>query len=101
MRKWLARLPKNCAVFAANDEVALEVVQACRSVGRRIPGDLTLLGVDDIDAYCLAGEPRISSVRIDFELAGFKACELRTGLWRRLRAPDGCPPRLDKRARTP
>lgn len=76
LRKWLAGLPEKCAIFAVNDEVAREVATAARKIGRKMPTDLTVIGVDNYEKYCQQGSPTLSSVRIDFELAGFKACEL-------------------------
>ena len=76
LRDWVAHLPKKTAVFAINDETAREVAVACAAAGRRIPSDLIILGVDDCADYCESPEPKLSSIRIDFELSGFKACEL-------------------------
>ena len=35
------------AVFAASDEMAIGVVQAVRAAGLRVPGDLSVIGIDD------------------------------------------------------
>ena len=43
---WVSALPPKCAVFAVNDDTAVEVMSACEKAGRKIPSDLTLLGVD-------------------------------------------------------
>ena len=73
---WIARLPPQCAVFAVNDNTAAEVVTACAKVGRRIPSDMTLLGVDNIERICEKSTPRLSSIQVDFELAGYHAAKL-------------------------
>jgi DNA-binding LacI/PurR family transcriptional regulator len=36
------------AVFASNDQMALGVLHAAHSLGRRVPEDLSVIGVDDI-----------------------------------------------------
>ena len=74
--KWLTALPRKCAVFAMNDDSAMEVVAAARSVGRRIPQDITLLGVDNDVSICEASRPTISSIQMDFENAGFLAARM-------------------------
>ena len=73
---WVAKLPRRCAVFAVNDNTAAEVVAACRACGRRIPADMTLLGVDNLESVCEKGEPYISSVQVDFERAGYRAANM-------------------------
>ena len=73
---WTARLPRRTAVFATNDDTAAEVAAAARAAGRRIPRDLALLGVDNNVAVCEASRPRISSVQVDFERAGYMAAKM-------------------------
>ena len=73
---WIALLPPKCAIFAVNDDTAAEVVTACRKAGRRIPSDLTLLGVDNLEKLCENLNPRLSSIQVDFELAGYHAATL-------------------------
>lgn len=76
LAEWVARLPPKCAVFAVNDNTAAEVVAACVKVGRRIPSDMTLLGVDNLENVCEQSSPSISSIQVDFELAGYHAAKL-------------------------
>ena len=73
---WVGSLPRRCAVFAVNDDAAAEVVAAARATGRRIPHDLTLLGVDNDESLCESSNPSISSIQMDFENAGFLAARL-------------------------
>lgn len=76
LAEWTGRLPPKAAVFAVNDDMAAEVVAACRSCGKRIPSDMTLLGVDNLESVCEGAEPRISSIQIDFERAGYCAARM-------------------------
>lgn len=73
---WVTALPPKCAVFAVNDDTAVEVMSACEKAGRKIPSDLTLLGVDNVEGLCEKLSPRLSSVQVDSELAGYRAAEL-------------------------
>jgi len=75
LARWIARLPNRCAVFAVNDDVAREVVGASRDAGRRIPAEITLVGVDN-QVFCSSPELMISSIQIDFERAGYRAVKM-------------------------
>lgn len=74
---WVAALPPNCAVFAVNDSTAQEVRRAFAAASRSVPRTAWLVGAD---AYAdLQGEEcdkDVSSVKIDFELAGFMAAKV-------------------------
>lgn len=76
MAGWVAQLPTKCAVFAVNDDTAAEVIAACAKAKRRIPSDMTLLGVDNVEKLCERSVPRLSSVQVDSELAGYHAAKL-------------------------
>ena len=74
---WAAALPPYCAVFAVNDLAADETARALRAAGRSIPRTATLVGADALDVSPNDGrDPSLSSVRIDFELAGYLAARL-------------------------
>lgn len=55
------------AVAAFNDLVALAVLAACREKGVAVPGDLAIIGVDDIDAASMAG-PALTTIAIDLTI---------------------------------
>ncbi len=44
----LAKLPDATAVFAANDNMALGLLRALSEQGRSVPGDISVVGFDDI-----------------------------------------------------
>ncbi|MCW8220517.1 LacI family DNA-binding transcriptional regulator, partial [Streptomyces griseolus] len=50
----LGRIPEVTAVFAASDEMAFGVIRALHELGRRVPQDISVIGVDDIALaeYC-------------------------------------------------
>ena len=76
LRKWLRKLPKPCAILAANDEMASIVAVACSMEGLHIPKDVSLLGIDDNITICRNSNPELSSVRPNFMLGANIAAQL-------------------------
>jgi DNA-binding LacI/PurR family transcriptional regulator len=68
------------AVFVANDQMALGVLRALWEAGRSVPGDVSVVGFDDIpEAEFLV--PPLTTVRQDFTAVGHRALEvLRTAI---------------------
>ena len=65
----LARMPEVTAVFVSSDEMAFGVVRALVESGRRVPEDVSVVGMDDI-ALARFGSPPLTTVRQPFgELA--------------------------------
>jgi LacI family transcriptional regulator len=52
------------AIFAANDRVALGVIQALSEVGRRVPEDMSLLGYDDQPALADQVHPALTTITL-------------------------------------
>ena len=73
LAQWIKALPKPAAIFAAFDDRAIDVINACRTVGVKIPKDVTVLGAGDDELICNSCRPPLSSVRIPFEHHGFMA----------------------------
>ncbi|GAA5049873.1 LacI family transcriptional regulator [Thermocatellispora tengchongensis] len=63
------------ALFCANDLLALGLMQGLQALGLRIPGDVALIGYDDI-AYAAGAAVPLSSVRQPREELGRVAAEL-------------------------
>ena len=53
MRRLMVRRPRPDAVFCANDLIAIGAMDAARELGCTIPGDVALVGFDDVDAAAL------------------------------------------------
>jgi LacI family transcriptional regulator len=70
----LAARPRPTAVLTANDITALAVMKACRAESLRIPGDISIVGFDDIVFAGLA-DPPLSTVCIPREELGRCAVE--------------------------
>ncbi len=75
LRQLVARHPEIDGVFASNDQTALGVLRAARQLGRRVPGDLAIVGFDDIPeaAYFY---PSLSTVRQDMIELGRRAVRM-------------------------
>ncbi|HTP23642.1 MAG TPA: LacI family DNA-binding transcriptional regulator [Solirubrobacteraceae bacterium] len=90
------------AVFVANDQMALGLLRAMHEAGRDVPGELSVVGFDDIPeaAYFL---PPLTTVRQDFNEMGTRSLRL---LLRTIETGDGdssgtlVPPELIIRAST-
>ena len=72
---WLRRLPKPCAVFAANDRFAMTTSDHCRTIGIHVPDEIAILGVDDEEMVCNFTSPTLSSIRPAFEFGGYSAAK--------------------------
>lgn len=77
MVPWASALPRHCAVFAVNDLCAAIGARAIASAGRSFPRTVTLIGAGGDDPAPkdreIAG--MVSSVRLDFEMAGYLAAK--------------------------
>jgi LacI family transcriptional regulator len=74
----LATLPpaeRPTAVFAANDLLAIGVLQGFVTQGLRVPEDMAIIGYDDVSFAASAAVP-LSSIRQPREALGRRAAEL-------------------------
>ena len=71
----IARRTDVTAVFCANDQMALGLLRALSEAGRSVPGDVSVVGFDDIPeaAYLV---PPLTTVRQDFTAVGRRAIEI-------------------------
>ena len=65
----LAPDPAVTAVFAANDQTALGAIRAFADAGRDVPGDVSVVGFDDV-ADAADYRPPLTTVRQDFDRLG-------------------------------
>ena len=80
--KFLKTLPRPAAVFAANDLLAVQVADACHEAQLKMPSDVALVGCDNDEFLCMVGRPAITSIRPDFEQAGYAAARALDALMR-------------------
>lgn len=74
--RWIAALPRPCALFAANDETASTVHAACLNQNLSIPQDIAIVSTDNDYFLCENLRPTISSVGLDFIQCGQLAIEM-------------------------
>jgi DNA-binding LacI/PurR family transcriptional regulator len=87
----LAQDPEVTAVFVSNDQMALGLLRALHEAGREIPGDVSVVGFDDIPEapYFI---PPLTTVRQDFDEMGRNGLRL---LLDTMEAPDRAPGHLE------
>src|SRR4029453_10165803 len=89
LSRWLKELPKPVGIFAGHDVWALQVVEACRLGGLRVPEDVAVVGVDNDDLICELARPSLSSVVVPAERVGYEAAALLERLLAGARPPRG------------
>lgn len=72
----IARLPEKCGMLGCNDRMAQIALQSARVTGRKIPDDISVVGIDNDLLACEAQTTGITSVERDLHLAGCKLGEL-------------------------
>ena len=75
MRLLLDQAPALDAVFAASDPMAIGAMSTLRAAGRQIPGDVAVIGFDDVTAAAFT-DPPLTTVRQSVEQLGALAAEL-------------------------
>ena len=71
----LRRRPEITAVFCHHDLVAVGALTALRSLGRRVPGDVAVVGCDGLDSAAFTTPP-LTTVRVPFYDIGAEAMRL-------------------------
>ena len=87
LRDWLIALPKPAAVMAATDRRAVHVLETCTSADLHVPDQVSIIGVDNDEAFAESVSPRLSSVAQNQRELGRRTAEALTRLiesrWRR------------------
>lgn len=86
----LARDPDFDGIFCANDAMAIGVLRRLNELGREVPGEVGVVGMDDIDVARMT-TPTLSSVSLRAEERGRLAAEM---LLERLSHGEDRPPRV-------
>ena len=76
MLQWLEAKPSLPEVFFAfNDEMAIGIMEALKKMGYRVPEDVSVIGMDDID-QAAAASPRLTTYHLPIYERGVRAAEL-------------------------
>jgi len=76
LAEWLHQLPKPCAIFAHSDQPGAYVIRTCKRNGIRVPGDISVLGVDDDPLFCHAVKPNLASIHLPYRRIGIEAARM-------------------------
>jgi LacI family transcriptional regulator len=74
--RWLKRLPRPLAIFAADPYPARQLIEICAASGMRCPDDIAILSGDDDELLCNAALPQISAVELASHRIGETAAHL-------------------------
>jgi len=75
VRRLLDRFPDLDGVLAYNDIMAIGAMRALEDVGRRVPDDVAVVGVDDVAVSALV-RPALTTIRLDREQMGARAVDM-------------------------
>jgi len=73
---WLRSLPRPTALLACNDDRGRQVLAACETPELKVPNDIAILGVDNDEFICETTYPKLSSITLNAEAAGYNAASL-------------------------
>jgi LacI family transcriptional regulator len=69
LRSWSKLENRPTAIFCSNDAIALQALADAKTVGLRVPEDLSIIGVDDIPEASLSS-PTLTTIRVPIEELG-------------------------------
>lgn len=79
MREWIEAGQLPSAVFCASDNMALGALDACKSAGVAVPGDVSIAGFDDIFSAA-SSVPALTTVRQSLHEMGRVGAQMLLGL---------------------
>jgi LacI family transcriptional regulator len=74
--RWISSLDKPVGIMAGNDARARHVLEACRTVGARVPEEVAVIGVDNNELLCDLTDPPLTSIEQGARAIGLQAAEL-------------------------
>ncbi len=76
IRRWIQRLTRPCAIMACNDDLGLQVLDACRRAGIGVPDEIAVAGVGNDECLCDLALPALASVDLNPRKIGYEAAAL-------------------------
>lgn len=70
---WIRSLPKPIGIMACNDDLGLELLEACKAAQVNVPEEAAIVGVDNDLSKCELGSPALSSIELNTIRAGYSA----------------------------
>lgn len=71
LREWVAGLPAGTGILACNDIRAQQLAAAAAAVGRVIPDELAVMGVDNDEIICSFTNPSLTGIEPDSRRLGY------------------------------
>lgn len=73
---WLGSLQKPVGIFAANDQLGVRLLDACRRAGTAVPEEVAVVGCENESTLCDFASPTLTSVKFDGESVGYEAAKI-------------------------
>lgn len=76
VKDWVDALPKPIGIFACNDDRGQHILEVCKLLNLKVPEDVAVVGVDNDPMICDIGDPPLTSIALNVEMAGYQAAKL-------------------------
>lgn len=76
LKKWISQRPTPCGLMVCSDQFAPIVFEACHAVQRKIPEQVSIVGVDNDPPFYKLCRPQLSSVEPYHAKVGFQAAKI-------------------------
>lgn len=73
---WLGGLPKPIGIMTGNDDIGLQMLDACLRAGVEVPDDVAVVSVDNDEYLCNLSNPSLTSIDVNLEQIGYEAAAL-------------------------
>ena len=73
---WLQGLPRPAGVLACNDFRGWQLLEICRRIGRTVPDELAIIGVDNDELLCELSTPPLTSIELDTFRSGYEGARM-------------------------
>jgi LacI family transcriptional regulator len=80
--RWIDSLPKPVGIFACYDGRGQQVLEACQSLGVKVPDEVAVIGVDNDELLCELCSPPLTSVLPNARVTGYEAAQMLSRMMR-------------------